>query len=99
MPSKRSKPKLTLRHILETADSAYHGCSDFLIRRSGEGEDVGDGLALFLARELAEVFDPEKDDVANAIEALAVVSYAQVQLRDVALALDSLSRKTLKRRN
>ena len=89
-PKKKTPKGLT--RLVQIADKAYDGDNHVLrafeAYRSGRStENLGDGLASFVAIELAEACDELKTDKARLIRALRVIEDAKYQLDDVQTAL------------
>lgn len=88
MGTRREAPRLTLRQVFEMADAAYE--DDGLVLRAsktqrykGWRQDVGDGLAIFVADELRETFDKGASRQRQLEEACRVMRRAQEQLMRV----------------
>jgi hypothetical protein len=77
--------RLSLEQIIKVVDKAYNP-EEQLVLRAFKGEQVGDGPAEFLARELKDTYS---ESVAqNPIsEAVRVIYMARNQLTEVACAL------------
>ena len=77
--------RLSLEQIIEVVDKAYNP-DEQLVLRAFKGEQLGDGLAEFIARELKDTYS---DNVAqNPInEALRVIGMARNQLQEISHAL------------
>ncbi len=78
---------MTLDKVIQMADEAY---PDGLVARTHKGEDVGDTLALFIVRELADIYDPDASDAEQAAAARGAMGTAIDQLQAVCSALEDL---------
>ncbi len=78
---------MTLDEIIQMADEAY---PDGLVARAHKGEDVGDTLALFIVRELADTYDPDASDAEQAAAASGAMETAIDELQAVCTALEKL---------
>ncbi len=78
---------MTLDEIIQMADEAY---PDGLVARAHKGEDVGDTLALFIVRELTDIYDPDASDAEQAAAASGAMETAINELRGVCTALENL---------
>lgn len=76
-----------LADIIQIANRAY---ADGLVGRAFKGEDVGDTLAVFIARELKDTFDPKASAIDQIKEAGRVISHAYVEIGDVARAFSDV---------
>lgn len=74
---------MTLEEIIKIADDHY---PDGLIQQAQLGEDVGDGLASFIAAELEETYDEEANDSEQLLRAITVLSTASHQLLSLVAA-------------
>ncbi len=78
---------MTLDEIIQMADEAY---PDRLVARAHKGEDVGDTLALFIVRELADVHNPDSSDAEQTAVACRVLETAINELQAICSALSNL---------
>jgi hypothetical protein len=89
---------MTLKEIIEIANEAYpsdENCVQVafdILQDTGDTsgmtlDDVGDTLAVFIARELRDTFDPNADSEMQLDEALRVVVKARRQLEVIELSL------------
>ncbi len=78
---------MTLDEIIQMADEAY---PDGLVARAHKGEDVGDTLALFIVRELTDIYDPDASDAEQAAAARGALETAINELQAVCGALENL---------
>ena len=81
---------MTLDEIIQMADEAY---PDGLVARAHKGEDVGDTLALFIVRELTDIYDPDASDAEQAAAASGALGTAIDELQAVCSALENLSQQ------
>jgi hypothetical protein len=89
---------MKLKQIIEIADQAYS--DDGAVERAFEAETgsidellVGDSLAVFIAREIKETYDPDTTRENQLDEAYRVMSVAHEQLENVLNALAIASSK------
>ncbi len=78
---------MTLDEIIQMADEAY---PDGLVARAHKGEDVGDTLAMFIVRELTDIYDPDASDAEQAAAASGALGTAIDELQAVCSALENL---------
>lgn len=83
---------MKLDDIINIANKAY---PDDLVAQATEEEDVGDGLAQFINRELTETYDPDADTTEQLIEAVRCMTVAQKELITVVEALQEALDKEL----
>ncbi len=81
---------MTLDEIIQVADEAY---PDGLVARAHKGEDAGDTLALFIVRELGDIYDPDASDAEQAAAASGALETAVNELQAVCGALENLSQQ------
>ncbi len=81
---------MTLDEIIQMADEAY---PDGLVARAHKGEDIGDTLALFIVRELTDIYDPDASDAEQAAAASGALGTAIDELQAVCSALENLSQQ------
>ena len=75
---------MALEKIIEIADKAY---GDGLVGRcAADNSDHGDTLALFIARELKETYNPDSDDATQRHTAFLALRSA---VRELAYVLDA----------
>jgi hypothetical protein len=86
---------MTLDRLMRAADEAY---PDGLVARAHRGEDTGDTLALFSARELADVHDPDASDTEQAAVACRALEAAIEELQEVRDALGKLRSRGRRRK-
>jgi hypothetical protein len=80
---------MKLEKLIEIASSAY---PDGLVQQAFKSKKgVGDGLAEFIARELADTFDPKASDLDQMREAHRCMSSAMDQIASVVEKLGSLT--------
>jgi hypothetical protein len=84
---------MTLEKLIAVVDEAY---PDGLVGRAHKGEDVGDTLALFIARELSDTYDSDASDAEQAAEAERVMGNAHREIGEVLEALNAESRRVEK---
>lgn len=78
---------MKLAELIQIVDEAY---PDGLVARAHKGEDVGDTLALFIVRELADVHDPDSSDAEQTAAARRALETAINELQAVCSALSNL---------
>ena len=84
----------TLKQIINIANKVY---PDGLVKQAHTSKDIcgyahiGDGLAEFIARELADTFDPEASSLEQMKEAHRVMSRAYTELGDIVMAFSDRS--------
>ncbi len=78
---------MTLAELIQIVDKAY---PDGLVARAHKDEDVGDTLALFIVRELADTYDPDASDAEQAATASGAMGSAIDELQVVCSALENL---------
>ena len=78
---------MTLDEIIQMADEAY---PDGLVARAHKGEDVGDTLALFIVRELTDIYDPDASDAEQAAATCSALETAINELQAICSALSNL---------
>lgn len=81
---------MKLIDLIKVADEAY---PDGFVARAHAGEAVGDTLAVFVARELADTYDADKDDCEQLAEAQRAMSNAAHELQMVEDACASAAAK------
>ena len=81
---------MTLAQLIQIADEAY---PDGLVAGAHKGEDVGDTLALFIVRELADIYDPDASDAEQTAGACRALGTAINELQAVCDALVSPSQQ------
>jgi hypothetical protein len=84
---------MTLEELIKVADGAY---PDGLVARAHKGEDVGDTLATFIARELSDTYGPSASDEEQLAEAARVMGNAHREIGEVLEALNAESRRVEK---
>lgn len=75
---------MTLEKLIAVADGAY---PEGLVARAHKGEDTGDTLALFVARELADIHDSDASDAEQTAIAANAMRKAAEELLGVCAAL------------
>ena len=78
---------MKLAELIQIVDEAY---PDGLVARAHKGEDVGDTLALFIVRELADIYDPDASDAEQTAGACRAMGTAIDELQAVCNALENL---------
>ena len=78
---------MKLAELIQIVDEAY---PDGLVARAHKGEDVGDALALFIVRELADVHDPDASDAEQTSAARRALETAINEMQAVCNALSNL---------
>lgn len=79
---------MTLDEIIGIADEAY---ADGLVAEAADGGACGATLALFIACELKDTYNPETTDAEQLWEAHLVINSARSQLQDVEEAFEELA--------
>ena len=90
---------MKLSTIINIADKVY---PDGLVKQAFEEysdnirpRSVGDGLAEFIARELADTYDPKATSLDQIGEACRVMSRAHTEIGDVSMALSDYESKLI----
>ncbi len=78
---------MTLDEIIQMANKAY---PDGLVAKAHKGEDAGDTLALFIVRELADIYEPDASDAEQAAAANGAMGSAIDELQAVCSALENM---------
>lgn len=94
----RRMPHFRLRTIVNVADKAYDPLEN-AVAMSHRGEDAGDTLALFVARELKDVYDPDAPKDLQLTAAFLAMGRARAQLENVETALKEKWRKLCEKKS
>lgn len=81
---------MTLEEIIKIADDHY---PDGLIQQAHLGEDVGDGLASFIAAELEETYCEDDDSVAQLSTVITVLDATSRQVDALIKEFESVRAK------
>lgn len=91
---------MKLLELITTCDEGYRqdfsesSLLEFVHKKTGRPLErlpspIGDTLALFIVRELAETFDPEATDQQQIVEAIRVIERAKSNLDSIVMALQA----------
>lgn len=82
---------MTLDEVIQVADKAYDSMDEAIIQAVETNESNGDTLALFVARELKDVFDTSVSPEKNVREMTRAMDSAIRQLEAVRSALEDMA--------
>ncbi len=75
---------MKIQELVQIAENAYAEVADAgLVQRAYDGEDVGDGVATFIANELTDTFDESANDHDQLREAVRCIQKAGQEMKHV----------------